>query len=835
MEEGASFGYRIRRQRKARDLTQTELASQVGVSVAMIRRLEADERRPSKEVAARLAQVLAIPVEDQATFLKVARAELAADHLLPASPHPLSIALSVVRPPQHRQNLPAQATSLIGREHEVAAVASLLREEDVRLLALTGPGGTGKTRLALAVAAELQHEFADGVWFVELAPIREPEFVAPAIAARLDLRVSDGQPFAAALQAYLRPKQTLLLLDNFEQVIAAAPLLADLLKGAPRLKLLVTSRAVLHLNGEHEYPVFPLALPDLASLPTTEALARNAAVALFVQRAQAIRPDFRLTADNAQAVATICCRLDGLPLALELAAARVKLLPPQVLLARLNQRLRTLTGGPRDLPSRQQSLRTTIAWSWDLLTPAEQMLFRRLAVFAGGWTLEATEAVCNPEGDLAEDVLDVLATLVDKSLVDHHEALVGESRFGMLETLREFALECLTASTEENRVRKWHAAYYMTLAEAAEPSLHGREGTVCRRRLAQTLDNLRAALQWSLAGGDPMVGLRLAGALWEFWLKTDLTEGRAWLERALEASRSQAEGAAAARAKAIGRASDLAWRQGDLVQARTLAAESLALSQHLGDRGGSAFACMVLAHVEELEGNDVQAAVLFAESLALFRAVGDKLFSAWALFNSSEIAQRQGELVRASALAAESLPLFQEADEPTGEAFVLLLQSEVAREQGDTAGATALSEESVRLSRDRANAVGVASALLARGDAALAQSEVAKAARLYGESLALFQERGASWGIIMCFEQFARVAGAQGQAARAIRLWGAAEKRRERCGLPSLPTHQAELDRAVASVRAQLDEASFAAAWAEGQAMSLDQAISYALEETGSE
>jgi predicted ATPase len=399
-------------------------------------------------------------------------------------------------------NLPVQPTPLIGREQVGTAVCELLRRTEVRLLTLTGPGGTAKTRLGLQVAADLLEDFDSGVFFIPLAAIRDPTLVASSITRTLGLLEKAGQSLLDSLQESLQDKQMLLLLDNFEQVVAAAPLVAELLAACPRLKCLVTSRVVLHLSGEHAFPVPPLELPDPRHLPAVDALSQYAAVALFVQRALAVKPDFRVDNANAPAVAEICVRLDGLPLAIELAAARLKLLPPQAMLARLGRRLELLRGGPRDMPDRHQTLRQVIAWSYDLLEADEQALFRRLAVFARGCTLEAAETVCQPGHDPMTDpgptleVLDGVASLLDKSLLRQAEQASGEPRFRMLETIREYGLECLTASGEEPAVRRAHADYYLALAEAAEPALTGPDQATWLERLEAEHDNLRAALRW---------------------------------------------------------------------------------------------------------------------------------------------------------------------------------------------------------------------------------------------------------------------------------------------------------------------------------------------------
>src|SRR6266516_2111363 len=442
-------------------------------------------------------------------------------------------------------NLPVPSTVLIGREREVATVAHLLRREDVRLLTLTGPGGIGKTRLGLQVAAELSELFTEGVYFVNLAPIRDPEFVVPTIAQTLDVKETADQTLLDHLSAFLREKRLLLLLDNFEQVVDAARQVAALLAACPKLKIVVTSRMTLHVQAEHEYAVPPLALPDPKRLPDLAALSQYEAVALFIARAQAVKPDSQLTNANASAIAEICVRLEGLPLAIELAAARIKLLPPQALLGRLGQRLTVLTGGARDAPARQQTLCNTIAWSYNLLDATEQRLFRWLSVFVGGCTLEAVEAVC-AFLDISTEavwVLEGVASLIDKSFLQQKEQEDGEPRFVMLETLREYGLEALAASGEMESTRQAHATYYLRFSQEAEPKLPGPQQVMWLERLAQEHDNLRAALRWLVEQGESgqpesqEKALRLGTALRWFWsVRGHVVEGCHWLERALAKS-----------------------------------------------------------------------------------------------------------------------------------------------------------------------------------------------------------------------------------------------------------------------------------------------------------
>jgi predicted ATPase/transcriptional regulator with XRE-family HTH domain len=512
MDRTHSFGYWLRRRRKALDLTQAELAQRVSCSLDLIQKIETDARKPSRQLAEKLADSLGLDVAERVAFVQAARAERAVDQLvLPSQPVEQWQRSS-------RHTLPAQPTPLIGREQECAALGHLLRRSDTRLVTLSGPGGIGKTRLGLQMAAELIDDFPDGVYFVELAPIRKPPLVSSAIAQTLGLRETGGQPLVTQLKQFLGDKRLLLLLDNFEHLLDAAPLVAELLAGATRLKVLATSRERLHLRGEKEVAVPPLALPDHANLPPLDQLSQYAAVALFRARALDTRPDFQLTNANATIVAEICVRLDGLPLAIELAAARVKLFTPEALLTRLSSRLTLLTGGARDLPLRQQTIRATIDWSYHLLDGDEQVLFARLGVFVGGWTLEAAEAVCQGENDLSLGVVDGMATLVNQSLVQQQESSAREARFTMLETIREYALERLEASGEAERLRQQHARYYLTLGEVVFPDSPSPWYPARMAALDRDYDNLWSALAWSqTSADDPELALRLTGALRILW------------------------------------------------------------------------------------------------------------------------------------------------------------------------------------------------------------------------------------------------------------------------------------------------------------------------------
>jgi predicted ATPase len=727
--------------------------------------------------------------------------------------------------------LPTQRTSFIGRDYEVASTASLLLREDVRLVTLTGPGGIGKTRLGLRIAEVVADRFAAGVFFVPLAPVSDPRLIAPIIAQTLGLRENSGQSPLDALKDFLhtlRQTSMLLVLDSFEHLMPAAPTVAELLAIVPGLKFLVTSRAPLHIYGEYEFLVSPLALPDPRSSQPLTALSQCPAIALFVQRAAAVKPDFALTKENAPAVATICARLDGLPLAIELAAARVKLLSPAAMQARLESRLKLLTGGARDLPARQQTLRGAIDWSHDLLDAAEQKLFRRLAVFVGGCTLEAVEAVCNTKQDLELDVLEGMASIVDKSLQQVHPTL-GESRFVMLETIREYGLELLVAKGEEAATKRAHAAYYLVLAEEHDPTNEADPSTKeWLDRLELEHDNIRAALEWLIHAQNAEWSLRLGAALFRFWeIREYLTEGRDFLTRILKlpgaAPRTQIH------ARVLFSAGVLAVEQADFGSAQALIKESLQIARELGDQRAIGVCLNALAVNARDRGDLSHARALFDESLTVWRKLGDRAAIARALSNLANLLKLQGDYELALSLYTECLSIFQELGDRSAMAWTFNYQGDVARSQGDHPAARARYQSSLEKFRELHDSWGIAGSLADLGNLACDQRDYVAALSLYRESMKIFHELGHKRGIARLLECFACAAAAHARPEHSLRLAGAAAALRQVLGAPLLAAEQALLEKNLEPARQALANSVAAAAWMEGWTMPVEKAVQDAL------
>jgi predicted ATPase/DNA-binding SARP family transcriptional activator len=951
---------------------------------------------------------------------------------LPALPAPIL---------QLPRDLPVPSAQLIGRAAALAMLVARLRQGSPRLLTLTGPPGIGKTRMVLEIARALQGDFDDGVCLVALAPIRDPTLVAPAIVQALSLKPNGEQPAVDLLKSYLSDKALLLVLDNFEQVIAAAPVVAELLDAGSQLVILATSRVGLRLRAEQQYPVPPLALPRAVDLADAGAIAVAPAVALFVERAQAIAPDFAIDSTNAAVIAEICARLDGLPLAIQLAAARSKLLSPPALLKRLDRRLPLLTGGVLDAPARQQTLRAAIAWSYDLLDASERALFAALGVFVGGCTLAAAAAVLSFEFKVLSsdqlnselrtqnselDILNLLESLIDKSLLQRSEDIGDEPRFMLFETIREYALEQLEASGAAALARRRHALYYLELANEIDDQIHGAQQLELLARLEAEHENLRAAMGWCLGGEEtrdketraddsqspsfqsphlpvspspsPLlsrqeIGLQLAGALWWAWYVCGhAREAREWLQAALDQAGAAESTAARARALiglgyltlfqgeytlarklyehilvvvvaldnpvgiawaryglgrvawhqgdgagsiaqyeeslalfrqaddqfgvawALARLAEATWHRGDgarsiaqyeeslalfraagdswsiasvlgmasmfgfrldqpraaalfqeclalcrelgdkrglrgvllsmgtaawlhsdYPQAIALYQECLALSRELGDRLGTAEALSWLGNVARDQGDLDRATAFLDESIGHFQRLGDKGRVAWALNGRGDVALNGADAGRASALYHQSLALFRELDDSWGRAVVLRNLGRVALFQRADAQATQLLEECLALSEAISFRQAIAWALTGLGRAALHQGDSRRAAALYHQSLLLYHELGERSGNVWCLEGLAGVAATQRQPAWSGQLFGVAEALREAIGMPLPLNERADYEHDLALVRAQLDPADFATAWALGRAMPAAQALAEALERYASE
>jgi non-specific serine/threonine protein kinase len=826
-----------------------------------------------------------------------------------------------------RHNLPVQLSSFVGRERELAQVKRMVTTS--RLVTLVGAGGCGKTRLALEVAAPLITEYPDGVWLIELGALSDPALIVQKAASVLGLGEESDRPLLDMLIDYLREKNSLLVLDNCEHLVSAcAPLAETLLQACPNLRIVATSRETLGIAGESTFGVPSLSVPDPGRLPPGGAeedfasdLLDYEGVRLFIERARAVQPSFKLTNENAAAVAQICYRLDGIPLAIELAAARVKALSVEQIAARLDDRFRLLTGGSRTALPRHQTLQALIDWSYDLLSDVEQVLLRRLSVFAGGWTLEASESVCAGDGIQADEVLDLLTRFVDKSLVLVEERN-GEARYRMLDTIQQYAREKALQSGDAARVRERHLGFFMKVAEEAESHLRSAAQLKWLNRLEAEAPNLRAALGWSQASGETEPGLRLAGALFWFWLLRGYTkEGRKWLEGMLSGGSRRSP----ARAKALWAAGFLAVGQGDIVAGRSRLDESLALFRELGDQKGTADSLLGLGRAAYYQGDYVAALSLFEESLALSRAVeyswgsaqalyrlgmvilvqgdyaqarlhfeesvlkfrdlGDRWGLSYSLTALGEEALRRGDYALAHTVMEESLRVFQELGSKSGIAMSLSELGWLALSQGDYLAARSRLEESLALRREMGYRGGMAIALNLLGDVALRQGnyqqakalidkslalrkelgsksgiawslqnlgylaqhqgDYRQAAALFEESLVLFVELGNKIGIAECLEGLASVAAAEGplgagtserhalgsKAERAVRLLGGAEALREVASTPLPPYRRADYDRDIALVRAQLDDSALASAWEAGRAMTIEQAVAYALEE----
>lgn len=831
------FGKWLKGRRKQLGVAQKDLARAASCSVMTIVKIEAGERRPSRQIAGMLANYFAVPTEEREAFIEFARLpsrqDGAGDQGPAASREPWrylikSPALQAWQRPS--SNLPSQHTAFIGREELVAGAQGTLSRPGTRLVTLTGPPGIGKTRLAIEVAARIAPDFAHGVVFVPLASVSIPELVGPAIARAIGLRDVADAPSGEALGEGLARRQLLLVLDNFEQVLGAGTLVSELLTRAPGVKVLATSREALDLYAEREIEVPPLALPGLpgalerAAIPSVEELVKVEAVRLFLDRAQAARYDFEIRAENAVSVAAICTRLDGLPLAIELAAGRVKEVPPEVILARLDSRLALLSQGPRDMPQRQRTLRDAVDWSYDLLGEGEKGLFRRLSLFAGGCTAEDAASVCSPDGD-PHEIEAALRSLAHKSLlrvVTPQDGSPNLTRFVMLETIRAYASERLDTCGELPGARKRYASYFLDLAERAEGGLRGAEQLAWLDRLEIEHDNLRVALQLSISSGNPdevRTALGIAGALWRFWLVRGYgREGLGYLQEALGADPGLVEDdkAASLRAKALNGAGVLSSTQGQYHVARGFFNEGLHIQRSLGDRHAEAALLSNLGNVARTLGEFEEAWRLQKESLVIRQTLGDKAGMALSLSNLGNAAQLMGRLEEACRYQEESLVLLRELGDQQAIATSLNNQAAVLADLGQTGKARELLEESLRIRRQLGDKRGIGKTLANLGQVLAELGEHSQAVAAQEEGLALHLEVGDKEGVVLSLEGLAFIRAAQEMWRPAVRLWGAAHALREEIQARMSSADQEDYETHLAAARSHLTGEEFNALWQEG-------------------
>ena len=742
-EHDDSFGARLRRLRKDAGLTQQELAERAGLSLNAVNGLERGVRRhPYPHTVRSLAEGLTLSEEERSSLLAA----------VPGRGNPsvedAAGALEV--------SLPSPPTPLVGRKREVGEIGELLLGGSAaRLLTLTGIGGVGKTRLAVEAARGAEDRFADGAAFVALASLSDPSLVATEVLRSLGLRETEGRTPGESLRYHLGEKRLLLVLDNLEHLLGAAVEVAGLIESCPNLVVLATSRGPLRVRGEQEYPVHPLALPSSTLNPSENDVLGAPSGRLFLERARAVAPDFAISQNNAGDVAAICWRLAGLPLALELAAAKVRLLEPAALLARLDRALST--AWTRDLPERQRTMRSTLDWSHDLLTEDERVLFRRLFVFSGGFTLEAAEEVCAFGEIEQEDVLEVLGRLLEQSLVTVSPAADRSRRYGMLEPVRQYAREKLEESGEVAATYERHAERFVTLAETAKPVFLGPEYPMWSERLEREHDNLREVLRWAREAGDVCAGLRVVGALsWFWWTHGYLHEGRRWAEALLSQPLDvERPGCGPARAGALCAAGELAFGQGDLPQAAGLFEESLALYRGLGDDTGVAAVLAELGQVARAQGNHARAVELSGEGLRLGRRLGDCRVAAIALGTLGRVERHQGNLEDAISRYEESLVHFREIGHGWGSAFALANLAVAALGRGEIERAVALGEESFSIYRELGDRSGMALALINLGDVARERGEEERAVALYNDALALHQKLGNERGMARALRRLA--------------------------------------------------------------------------------
>ena len=854
--ESISFGGWLKKRRKELGLTQGQLAQASSCATITIRKMEADSRKPSHQIAQQLLAPLEIAVSNTAAFLRFALAD-----------PPKASSRLVASPEKEASNLIVPLTPLLGREGEVEKIIQWLRRDEIRLLTLYGPAGTGKTRLALHIANQMLPDFTGGVFFVALAAVREPTAVLTAMVKTLGVTESGYQALIEDLKAFLQPKPMLVVLDNFEQVVAAAPLVVEILQACPRLKILVTSRIVLHVRGEHEFPIPTLALPQLANA-LLEDLTQNPAIALFVARTQAVKPDFVLTQENAPTIAEICIRLDGLPLAIELAATHSKILSPPQLLARLENRLDLLSKGAQDLPLRHQSLRHALDWSYNLLNCQEQILFRRLGVFVSSCNPVAVGQICEPEIENAFEVLYHLETLIDKSLLQPVPGQTEQPRFRMLEVIREYAAEQMSEG-ETALINQRYVDYYLDLAETAQQKLHGPAQIEWLDKLEQELDNLRIALSILLEQQQIETALHFSGCLGQFWfIRGYLGEGRQWLEKVL--ALATAHPPTPALGQVVNALGLLVWAGADytlayahgtravkllreltdkdglgqaLITSGLAAAglndtkaaceyfeESVALSDEINSDWAIARALNYLGYVLGVQGNYPAAKIKLKESLALFRVAGDKHSLAGTLNNLGCVLLELGETARVRLLLEESLMLFDQVGDKRQRAWTLNSLGELNRYEGNYVEAEEFYHESLNIFRQMDQKPRVAQVLHNLGHIALHQENYPQATAFFRESLELRQKTVSapatvSLGIVECLAGLGGVVSHAGQPEVGARIFGLVAVLLKANKLQLEKTDCIEYQGNLAFTRSHLDLASWTKEWLQGQELSLEQTL----------
>jgi predicted ATPase/DNA-binding XRE family transcriptional regulator len=854
LPEKISFGEWLRQRRRMLDLTQQDLADQVGCARITLRRIESGMLKPSKELASILLEKFGIPEIERPEWIAFARGVSALPtQSIPSSSKPIS-------------NLPTLLTTFIGREKEQSEVISLISKH--RLVTLTGSGGVGKTRLSIKIGEQVLESYTDGVRFLELASLSDPTLLPQTAAGLFGITTQSDIPFTDLLINFLRAKSALLILDNCEHLLDACAYFADaLLKSCPHLKILATSREPLGIAGEAIYRVPSLELPDFQQLLDT--FRDFESVHLFEERAKLAQFDFSLTLENASSVAQICQRLDGMPLAIELAAAKVGMFSTQQIAKQLDEGFNLLTGGSRTALPRQQTLRASIDWSWNLLSDAERILLRRLSVFAGGFTLEAAGAICRDDDLKGNDVLDILTHLANKSLLVK-QGQDGEARYRLLEPIRQYAYEKLLEASEANVIQDRHLDFFLKFAEEAEPKLLGEEELEWLNRLEIENHNLRSALEWSI-GNNVGAGLRLAGVLYWFWaVRTYWKEGRAWLTRLLALYKESSP--SPVYAKALNASGFLAWSELDLTMAHSLHLESLTIYKELGHRSGIAMALFGLGRVARVRRDYDAAYKLYQESLAIRRELGDKRGIADTLLSIGGLMYYQGDLALARSLFEESLLIWQELENLSGIAPTISYLGRVHDAQGnyeyaailykksldifqklgdkygciytlqylgrmeynrtDYAAARARYQESLNLSSEVGHNWYTAISRTNLGHLSLIEGNYDEARTHYQESLIIFSQSGDKQDITNCLVGWANLAQTIGQTEQATKVCGAIEALLQTTMGHLVSPERETYQRTVIALRAQLDESTFAQTWAEGQAVTLDEAVAYALNES---